>query len=462
MAQSNQDIESATDGLHKYIYRELTQNVPTVNAITIAKYIKCQRTEINLSDSYRKLTITCLISLAKCFKNKNFNQLTRSNIINYLDSLRKSKDDDPMHKWIGTYNLRRQLFLKFFKWLYSPNEEAKRREIPKVMRDIPLLKRKEQSIYKPDDMWSIEDDRIFLKYCADKRIQCYHTIARDTSARPSEILNLRVREIAFKIAGGKTYAMISINGKTGPRTVPLFSSVPYIKDWSNNHPQSGNPNAFLIPSLNRSTFCQKMNENSLNRIYNRYKTSLFHRLINDENIPIEDRNKIQQLLKKPWNPYVRRHTGLTEKSKMKYLNEHQLRQYAGWSPHSQMHLKYVHYFGNEASENLLEAYGVVTRAPERTNALQYKQCPNCAEPNKPESQFCLKCKMVLTYDAYNETVEKEQKRESEIKNLTEKYEQDMKSVREQMNQIMMMVQQNPKLSNIKPEILATKKSQNLS
>jgi hypothetical protein len=26
-------------------------------------------------------------------------------------------------------------------------------------------------------------------------------------------------------------------------------------------------------------------------------------------------------------------------------------------------------------------------------------------PNKPDSKFCAKCRMVLTYDAYNETLE---------------------------------------------------------
>lgn len=68
--------------------------------------------------------------------------------------------------------------------------------------------------------------------------------------------------------------------------------------------------------------------------------------------------------------------------------------------------------------------------------------------------------MILTYDAYNETIEKEKQRESrEVQNLKERYEQDMKSVREQMNQIMVMVQRNPRLANIKPEILVTKKSQ---
>ena len=83
------------------------------------------------------------------------------------------------------------------------------------------------------------------------------------------------------------------------------------------------------------------------------------------------------------------------------------------SINSKMHLKYIHYFGNESSDSLLEAYGVVTREHKQIKTLQYKQCPDCNEPNKPESRFCAKCKMVLTYDAYNETLEiQKQKEES--------------------------------------------------
>jgi hypothetical protein len=40
--------------------------------------------------------------------------------------------------------------------------------------------------------------------------------------------------------------------------------------------------------------------------------------------------------------------------------------------------------------------------------------------------------MVLTYDAYSETLESQKEKESEVQILKEKYEQDMKSVREEM------------------------------
>ncbi len=46
-----------------------------------------------------------------------------------------------------------------------------------------------------------------------------------------------------------------------------------------------------------------------------------------------------------------------------------------------------------------------------------KACPNCTEPNKVDSKFCAKCRMVLSYDAYTETVEEKQQNESDIHSL---------------------------------------------
>jgi integrase/recombinase XerD len=96
------------------------------------------------------------------------------------------------------------------------------------------------------------------------------------------------------------------------------------------------------------------------------------------------------------------------------LKEHVLRQHAGWSGRSQMHLKYLHYFGNESSESLLEAYGIIPKDQESVDVLRPKQCPNCNESNKPDSKFCAKCRMVLTYDAYNDTLESQKEKEDKI------------------------------------------------
>ena len=106
------------------------------------------------------------------------------------------------------------------------------------------------------------------------------------------------------------------------------------------------------------------------------KKKIFPKLLDSPDVLPEDKPRIRELLKKPWNPYIRRHSALTEKSII--LKEHVLRQHAGWIFSSQMHLKYLHYLGNESNESLLEAYGLVDKGIQ-IDQLRPKQCPNCNE-----------------------------------------------------------------------------------
>ena len=77
-------------------------------------------------------------------------------------------------------------------------------------------------------------------------------MSRDLSSRPSEILKLKIKDIAFKNIGTSQYAEVVVNGKTGTRPIPLIDSIPYLKDYlSNEHPMPSNPNAPLICGVAR-------------------------------------------------------------------------------------------------------------------------------------------------------------------------------------------------------------------
>ena len=412
-------IEDTTAGLQKF-YTELLHSINEDNAAAIVEYITAMKNEVNLSDHYKKDLIILLCKFSRDNKNKLFKDLTRTDIISFLDIYRKTETQDPMHKWIGTYNLYRIHLLRFFKWLYHPDVEPGKRPKPSVIENISELKRKEKSIYKPSDLWTQQDDLLFLKYCPSKREKCYHAISRDSSCRPHEILKLKIKDIAFKTTGNYQYAEALANGKTGGRPIPLIDSIPYLKDYlDHEHPQPGNPNAPLICGAGKS-LGRHVSPVRIGMIYREYKKYVFPKLLEFSNVLPEDKPLIQGLLKKPWNPYIRRHSALTEKSTI--LKEHVLRQHAGWSGSSQMHLKYLHYFGNESNESLLEAYGIVAKG-QQIDQLKPKQCPNCSEPNKPDSKFCAKCRMVLTYDAYNETVMEQQEKDNQIQALIKKQEQ---------------------------------------
>ena len=382
------------------------------NSRVIVQYLNALGNDIHLSDNYKRINLTTLVYLSRFHSNKKFKEITKEDTILYLNSLRKTDIKDPLHSWVSTYNLYRVVLTRFFKWLYSPDLSPKERPKPWCV-DIPSLKRKEQSIYKPSDMWSQEDDILFLKYCPSKRDRCYHAISRDSSCRPHELLKIRIKDIVFKMVRDRQYAEILVNGKTGQRNIPLINSIPYLKDWINDHPQPGNENAILMCGLGKS-LGRPIRIESLNHIYQTYKKEIFTKLLDNPNVSSEDKTKIMELLKKPWNPYIRRHSALTEKSKM--LKEHTLRQHAGWSPNSNMHQKYIHYFGNESNEALLEVYGLKSKL-EQIDRLKPRQCPNCNEPNQISARFCVRCKMILSYDAYTETIEEGEEKENRLSRM---------------------------------------------
>ena len=179
-----------------------------------------------------------------------------------------------------------------------------------------------------------------------------------------------------------------------------------------------NPNAHLFCGLKKN-FGRALSRYALYESYNHYKLEVFPKLLQDPDVPAADKNIITELLNKPWNPYIQRHNSLTEKSMI--LKESQLRQIAGWSMNSRMPQIYLHYFGNESSESLLEAAGIITK-DKQANQLGCKQCPQCNESCKIDSRFCPKCRMVLTYDAYNETIEMQHQKDNQIETLMKKQE----------------------------------------
>ncbi len=390
------------------------------NADIICNYITAEINEINIKESTKEGKIKCLIWLSSFCRHKSFRLMTKDDILNYLSSLRKPELIDANHKWIGSYNGRQMIFLKFFRWLYNSTEsDSKKRITPLCMQGIRRLPRKEKSPYKPSDLWTEEEHLLFLKYCPSKRDRAFHAMASDTSARPHELLNLRIKDIVFKRTdGGIQYAEVLVAGKTKPRTLPLISSIPYVKDWISEHPLGRNPEAWLFISFSKMNKLGRLSRDGLLKKYEEYyRDRYFRSLTYNSSIPERDKSLVRNLLTKPWNLYVFRHSALTQKSQI--LKEHTLRDHAGWSMTSKMPQVYLHYFGTESSNYLLEAYGISKGQTAKMNLLKSKQCPNCSEPNKPDSKFCAKCRMILSYDAYHESTEETENRKDALTILSE-------------------------------------------
>jgi hypothetical protein len=102
-----------TEGIESFyvsMLRELSQD----NALTVVNYILSMKNEINISDNYRKLNIYALCRISKFFNHrKSYKDLVRDDLLKFLDSFRKPEASDSLHKWIGTYNNYRILFIRF-------------------------------------------------------------------------------------------------------------------------------------------------------------------------------------------------------------------------------------------------------------------------------------------------------------------------------------------------------------
>ena len=114
---------------------------------------------------------------------------------------------------------------------------------------------------KDSDIWEEKDIAIFLKYCTDyPRLRLFHVMAWETSARPGELLELKIGDIENNIQldeGGAPCAVFQIgrNGKNkyALRDVGVTNlSLQYYNRYLPSHPDATNRNAYLFTSLEHS------------------------------------------------------------------------------------------------------------------------------------------------------------------------------------------------------------------
>ena len=405
-------LDLITAGAKPFIKKHLLTKITRENCLIIINYVLAFQTEVNPSEKYRLEVIHKLKLLAEFHNPKSFREMTRQDILEYLDSLRKPESVDPLHKWKGTHEVSRIFLLRFFKWLYAPDKEPKNRPKPDTMQQIPKIKRLEESIYKPTDMWTEEDDALFYKYCPSMRDRCYLAVANDTGCRVDELLKLKIKDVVIeKLDSGHHSARIRVNGKTGTRDVTITNSYPFLKEWlSHSHPYGNNSTMPLFCGISRKNTGRRLSSSRIIHsifVYH-YQKKFFPKLLEDPLVPEEDKRRLRELLQKPWNPHARRHKIATEVSK-EFKDRVLINQYMGWSPKGNTAIKYQHYFSDDAHIAKLEADGFLPKGSgskaKNKGLLRPKPCPNCMEPNKPDSKWCANCKFVLSFEAYNEKMQ---------------------------------------------------------
>jgi integrase/recombinase XerD len=229
-----------------------------------------------------------------------------------------------------------------------------------------------------------------------------------------------------------------------------------VRDWLNEHPFRNEPDARLICNLHTGA---PVKSDAMWKVMKQLRNRIIRMLENGSIIDNEERQKLEFLLKtKKWNPYCIRHSAITSDSD--FLPEYALKKKVRWSMNSKQGSRYIkRRMGNDLKKQILVYNGIISE-DEIQRKSSVLACPRCNLLNAIDNKYCSKCSYPLVPSAFEEIKAAE---DMKIQSLQQRYEQDIKSMREEMNQqfsqIMSMIQQNPKLAQIKPEALVKKKAE---
>jgi integrase/recombinase XerD len=209
---------------------------------------------IDTSDNYQNGLLKVIIRYAEHLgQDFTFYQIQdKEQIIKYLDSKRKTVEQDPEKKWIITWNDYLWRLKYFYRWLYNAKEEglnAKSYEswtTPSFI-NIKSKRTKRLSPYSQTEVWDKYELFTIIRYELNARNKAILSLMWDLDARPSEIVLLKNKHIRFKEKYGE--GEIPHQAKTGSGPVLLTFSFPYVRDWLNLHPFKSQQETRLICNL---------------------------------------------------------------------------------------------------------------------------------------------------------------------------------------------------------------------
>jgi hypothetical protein len=111
--QLDEVIDSITQGMSRKAMNtrlKMLYRISPSNAATIYEHILSEQTERNIKTSTSENKVKALLWLTRFLKLKPFEQMTKQDILSYLNGLRKPKEEDPQQKWIVPYNNRLRVY----------------------------------------------------------------------------------------------------------------------------------------------------------------------------------------------------------------------------------------------------------------------------------------------------------------------------------------------------------------
>jgi site-specific recombinase XerD/ribosomal protein L40E len=266
---------------------------------------------------------------------------------------------------------------------------------PKEVAWIKVNERKKNSRTTPEALLSREDFEALVKAADNARDKALVYTLFEGALRPGELLSMSVGSVEFK----DRYCLITVNGKTGLKRLPLVAAYKPLLEWLEQHPRRGDLAAPL--------WCSMATNYKGERLSYRHFRLVIKRLA-----------KKAGLSKTVW-PYLFRHSTLTALAKV--FTEARLEQYAGWVHGSKMSARYVHFSARDIEDAVLELHGM--KAPGQVDVPRLVQCPRCKADNPLGTVYCSKCGYVIDKNIAAKKEEDERRKDELLLKLAGDVEQ---------------------------------------
>jgi len=225
--------------------------------------------------------------------------------------------------------------------------------------------------------WEL-DIQPMIDACLNARDKALIAAAWDAGPRAEELLNLRVGDVTDHRHG----LQITVDGKTGQRSITLVTASPRLSRWLEDHPRRDDATAPLWCNLQSGEelsyqMCRKIPREAASR-------ADVHKPVTFTNFRKSSASHLAS-------------QGVSQS----VLEEHH-----GWSRGSDAAARYIAVFGDASDRQIAKAHGldVEDEEPDRIAAVQ---CPRCDRKTPPDESFCMWCHQALSTGAVKEIEEKQ-------------------------------------------------------
>lgn len=261
----------------------------------------------------------------------------------------------------------------------------------------------------PEDMLTHNEVAKLLQLATNERDKAIIALLYDSGIRVGELLNMRVKDVY--LTDEPTH--ILVNGKTGPRKIPILESVPYLANYLN-------------------TVRNKQLKSADYLWWNMAQSHIKGRLTNAGIAIMLRRIEKEGHFDKHIHPHLFRHSRATHYANK--LTEQQLKEYFGWTGSSRMAATYVHLSGRNIDNAILEANGMKPKEEAGEEKVPVRICPKCKYTNGIEMGYCGRCGSPMDI----ETALNNQKHEGNMKEAMAEVLKDPKAIEEVVHAYLLM------------------------